>query len=280
MDLMVWARAGAGLAGALGLASLLGCVGTPTPLAPWVEGSLGLPHHGVLTGGAKLRSEGPGFERFRSDDIRWANPRLVGSIERAAAQVARERPGGEPLIVADLSAEHGGPIVRHRSHRNGRDGDLLFYVSTPDGRPKKSPGFVRFGADGLAETPEHGFVRFDVDRNWRLVRALVTDPEASIQYIFVARWIEALLVEHALAAGEPLETVWRAQVVLRQPGDSAAHDDHFHVRIACTPDEAARGCAEGGPQRPWLPTAAAPTLSDDHVLAALFDGGQEPLASP
>jgi penicillin-insensitive murein endopeptidase len=119
-------------------------------------------------------------------------------------------------------------------------------------------------------------VRFDVDRNWRLVRSLVENPEAAIQYIFVARWLEALLVEHALAQGVDLETVWRAQVVLRQPSDSAAHDDHFHVRIGCPPEEAVAGCEGGGPHRPWVPRPDPPPLDDDQILAALFDGGDEP----
>lgn len=253
-----------------------GCFGMPNPLAPAVDGSVGLPHRGVLTGAAALPKEGPGFRRLRDNDIRWGNPRLVGSIQRAAAAVSSARPGGEPLLVADLSAKHGGPVPRHRSHRTGRDADILFYATTPDGRPVTSPGFVRFGRDGLADAGERRFVRFDVERNWRFVRALMTDPEASIQFIFVARWIEALLIEQALASGEDLETVWRAQVVLRQPGDSAAHDDHFHIRIACTPDEAARGCEGGGPHRAWLPLPEPPPLDDRAILAALFDGDEEP----
>ena len=55
--------------------------------------------------------------------------------------------------------------------------------------------------------------------------------------------LEALLIEHARAAGEPAQLVWQAQNVLHQPGDSAPHDDHFHLRIACSDPEAAAGCA-------------------------------------
>lgn len=246
-----------------------GCFGMPSPLAPAVDGSVGLPHLGVLTEGVALPKKGRGFRRLRTNDVRWGNPRLVGSIQRAAARVRQER-GGPSLLVADLSARRGGKIPRHRSHRTGRDGDLLFYALTPDGRAIESPGFVHFGADGLAEADKGRWVRFDVDRNWRLVRALVTDPDAAIQYMFVARWLEALIIEHALATEHDLETVWRAQVVLRQPGDSAPHDDHFHIRIACTPEEAARGCQGGGPQRPWLPRPTPPPMSDDAILAALL----------
>ena len=60
--------------------------------------------------------------------------------------------------------------------------------------------------------------------------------------------------------------------VLRQPGDSFAHDDHIHMRIACTPEEAVQGCLRGGYRWPWLPSLPQPPKeTDDALLAALFD---------
>jgi penicillin-insensitive murein endopeptidase len=262
------------LAASLALA-LAGCLGLPNAAAPYLGGSVGLPHAGVLTGGEKLPDRGPGFRRFRSDEIRWGNPRLVRAITRAAARVAEERPGGPPLIVADLSAKEGGGIPRHRSHRSGRDADLLLYAMTPSGVPVESPGFVAYASDGFAPSAD-GFVRLDVERNWLLVKALVSDEEAQVQFLFVARWVEALITEHAIARGEDDELVWRAAVVMRQPGDSAAHADHFHLRIGCTVAERAAGCAGGGPDRPWWPAAESATMSDAELLDALFDGGAEP----
>lgn len=249
-----------------------GCWTAPTPLAPDSAGSVGLPHHGVLTDGAKLAQRGPGYRRFRRDAIRWGNPRLVAAIERAAAAVEEARPGGAPLVVADLSAERGGQIPRHRSHRTGRDADLLFYVVSPDGRPLDNPGFYDFGPDGLAETSARRktFVRLDVDRTWLLVRSLTMDPEAQVQWLFVARWLEALLVEHALALGEPDEVVARAQHLLHQPSDSFPHADHIHVRIACSDEEARRGCRGGGYRWRWLPRPEPHVPSDAELMAALL----------
>src|SRR5262245_11601543 len=89
---------------AAGLAAAgAGCLGAPTPLAPNVRGSVGEPFHGVLTEGMSLRQMGEGFKRLRDDDMRWGNPRLVHAVMRAALAVARARPGGEPLIVGDMS---------------------------------------------------------------------------------------------------------------------------------------------------------------------------------
>ena len=68
--------------------------------------------------------------------------------------VARARPGGARLMIGDMSARCGGEASGHHSHRTGRDADLLIYVTTPDGRPSRRPGFVRFGPDGLGRGRE------------------------------------------------------------------------------------------------------------------------------
>lgn len=252
----------------------VGCVGAPSPLAPELHGSIGLPHQGVLTNGVPLPQHGEGFRRLRRDDRRWGNPRLVRAIEHAAAEVARERPGGAPLVIGDLSARGGGHSSGHHSHRNGRDADLLFYITTPSGRPVASPGFVLFGPDGLAKVKSDDgktrYVRIDLEREWLLVKALVTSPEANVQWLFCAHWLEAMIIEYARARGEDPELVWYAESVLLQPGDSAAHDDHLHFRVACTPDEAVAGCLGGGPYWPWIPQLPqlAPE-SDDELVAAI-----------
>ncbi len=259
--------------GAVLLLLLSGCWSAPTPLAPAVGGSVGEPHKGVLTGAAELPDRGDGYKRLRDDDIRYGHPRLVAAIERAAARVAAQRPGGAPLVVADLSAKQGGRIAKHRSHRSGRDADILFYVQSPDGRSLENPGFYRFGADGLAlhDPRRMQFVMLDVDRTWLFVEALTEDHEALIQWMFVARWIEALLMEHARSRGVDTELLRRAAHILRQPGDSFPHDDHFHIRIACAREEYARGCSGGGYRWDWLPEPPKPPgLSDDALISLLL----------
>ncbi|MCC6553911.1 MAG: penicillin-insensitive murein endopeptidase [Polyangiaceae bacterium] len=271
--------------------ALAGCVAQlPTPLAPALRGSIGVPHDGVVTGAAELPKQGEGYVLLRSKGARWGNPRLVAAIQAAARDVARARPGGAPLVVGDLSAQRGGRIHGHRSHRTGRDADLLFYLLTPDGRSSRSPGFLRFAPDALAEVaptkdapaPSAGadFLRLDVERNWLLVKALVASEQANVQWLFVARWIEALIIEYALARGEDPELVWQAESVLLQPGDSAAHDDHIHMRVACTPDEAVAGCLGGGPYWPWLPALPQLTPQRDIEMVTALVGDLLPGAAP
>lgn len=254
---------------------LLGCFGTPSPLAPGLRGSVGLPNQGVLTEGVLLPESGPGFERYRQADSHyWGLPRLVAAIERAAAIVEETEPGGAPLYVGDLSSRFGGKIPNHASHRTGRDVDLLYYVTNVYGQSLKSPGFVNIGGDGLAADPaNHNFVRLDVDRQWQLTRALLTDSNVDLLWLFVSRDIEALLVQHARALGEPATLVWRAEQLLHQPRDSAPHDDHMHVRIACTTAEMPQGCEGGGPHWPWFPQVSPwDNLGADSLTAIASDG--------
>jgi len=179
-------------------------------------------------------------------------------------------------LVGDLSAREGGRLTGHASHRTGRDVDLLFFTLTLEGEPLESPGFVRFGPDGLSRLPdERGgvkYVRFDVAREWLLVKALLTSEEANIQWLFMSAPLEALLVQYALAAGETPELVWRAETVLLEPSDSLPHDDHIHARTACLPGEAVTGCEGGGPYWPWMPRlpSGLPPETDHSLLMALL----------
>ena len=237
------------------LSSLSACFSTPTPLAPGLHGTVGVPNRGVLTESEELPARGEGFVRYRPLSTHYfGRPRLVHALEDAAASVALRAPGGAPLAIGDLSAKTGGRIPGHDSHRTGRDVDLLFLVTTPAGVPVPSPGFVRFESDGLARLPDSAdYVRLDVDREWWLLRSLLTSPEIGVQFLFVCHEIEALLIDHARALGEPDTLLWQAETVMLEPSDSLRHDDHVHLRIACSPDEASAGCSGGGPRWQWLP---------------------------
>lgn len=232
-----------------------------------------MPHRGVLTESAELPHEGEGFKWLRQDDRHHGLPRFVQSIERAAATVARERPGAM-LSVGDLSARNGGQLLPHFSHRNGRDADLLLYMTTLEGAPVESPGFIHVGPDGLAwDEKGKRFLRVDVERTWLLVKTLVEDPDARVQWIFANRNLEAILVQWARARGESGDTVVRAMEVMHEPHPGGAHDDHLHVRTACSPMEMVAGCEPNGPSRPWivaLDRAFSDDSSDWELLEAIF----------
>lgn len=248
----------------------VGCAGSPTPLHPHLQGSVGFPHSGVQTGSIELPVAGPGFVRFRPlERVYWGQPQLVNAMVSVSHRVETRFDGGPPIVFGDVSARSGGLIPRHNSHRSGRDIDILWSLMTPDGRPVRSPGFIKLAPDGLAVDPSNGrFYRLDVERQWQVIRGLLTDETALVQWLFCATWIESMLIEYARALGEPDELIWRAQMVLLQPADSLPHDDHLHLRVACSPEQAVTGCMGGGPHWEWLPPL--PVL-DELTIAELAE---------
>jgi penicillin-insensitive murein endopeptidase len=261
---------------------LAACARAPSPLTPAWQGSIGTASRGVLAGGVELPRDG-GLSWLRNDDRHWGLPRFTDAIARAARVVARVRPGA-PLYTGDLSTRSGGgPLPPHFSHRSGVDADLLFYVTTLEGASVDSPGFVHFGADGIArDESTRRWMRLDVEREWLLVKALIEDPMARLQWIFVSDVVQAMLVEWAIARGDSTETIRRAQEVMCEPHPGGVHDDHVHVRTACSPDEIVAGCEPSGPARAWLSHDApsADERSEDLALALLRPLATSGTASP
>ncbi len=253
----------------LSLSASFGCIHAPSPLTPGVEGSVGYPHRGVLVRGAELPQQGPGYVWLRGDDRHFAIARFVSTIVHAAAMVEALRPGAH-LGIGDLSKRDGGTLLPHLSHRSGRDADLLLYMETLDGTPVVSPGFIHVEADGLARD-ESGkrFLRFDVAREWILVRTLLLDREARVQWLFCNHNVKAILLDWGAARGESGELLRRADETLHEPKPGGLHDDHIHVRTECGPGEVASGCEVWGPHRDWLSPTAPPDarLPSDAELA-------------
>jgi penicillin-insensitive murein endopeptidase len=258
-----------------------------TACLPWAAvrgdagGSLGTASSGMLAGGEELEERGEHHRFYRAGARRHATAELAGLVRRSAARVAAAHPGSI-LLVGDISAEHGGFIGGHASHRSGRDVDFAFFLATPAGEPR--PGFPlprldRLGAGVRDDEP----CRFDDARNWELVEALITDPRAEVQWIFVSRGLKARLLSHALRRERDPELIERAASVLHQPGDSAWHDDHFHVRVYCPAAPGGEACLDTGPVWPWVAGRAAagkPRWDDDGLvdfaLEGLADGADRP----
>lgn len=214
--------------------------------------SIGTATHGFVVEDARLPLEGPHHRVLAVQAARGLNcgtDELVSGILRAAKLVARKHPGAI-LPVANMGRCGGGDICWSVSHNSGRDVDLGFYLVGPDGSQHVPDQLVVVGRDGTGmegETP----LRFDTARNWQVVRALLTDPNVSIQWMFVSRDLRKRLLDHAEATGESANLVARAAEVMAQPGRSRPHNDHFHVRIYCPKDDLFEGCRDSGSNRSW-----------------------------
>ena len=236
---------------------------------------MGTTSDGYLVEGESLRDRGEGFVRARAGEgTRFGTPRLIHALETAAASVEDRFGASSPLLIGDIGSEHGGHHLRHRSHRAGRDVDILFLQHDAEGWPiaGRAHHFSRFGFSSGDGTR----VYFDDARNWHLVRTLLTDASIDVQWIFCSRGIKSRLLRYAFLHEADADLLLRAAYVLQQPENALPHDDHFHLRIYCSEEGRATGCIDVGPRWPWLRPGLeevagrdGPGLDDAALLEAL-----------
>lgn len=211
--------------------------------------SQGTTSTGTLVRGVVVPMDGERLRVMRSHHERnrnFAARGLARALTDAADAVAKAYPDSV-VYLGDISAEGGGDLDGHKSHNCGRDADVAFFVKNAEGERVNLSSFVDFDAEGICCK---GKYRFDVERNWLFVKTLI-EHEHEAQYIFLYDPLKQLLISHAKSSGEPEALVEKAQSILRQPSDSARHDDHFHVRIFCTRRDVVEGCLNRGPRWPW-----------------------------
>jgi penicillin-insensitive murein endopeptidase len=263
--------------GTLLLAPLsLACVG-PGLLSDGSSVSVGNHATGALRHGRRLPPRGEGYlvpRRWLDRQRSFGTDELVELLVRASRKVHRAQPGAL-LGVADLSPRGGGSTPEHRSHRSGRDVDLLYYALDGRGKPVVPAEMLFFDRKGAvarpatqpATPPRRGAppppappepppdpsapATLDLPRTWAMVRALITDPQVSVQWIFVGRPIADLLLQHARRRREPAHILERAAAVMHQPSDAQTHMDHWHVRVFCAASDRSQGCKDRGPAR-WM----------------------------
>jgi penicillin-insensitive murein endopeptidase len=218
--------------------------------------SLGYTNAGRLVGGRLFR-ETPFMTRVhvhRKSKVSFALPNLLTVLNRAARTVARKFPGSV-LEIGELSRKDGGRITSHLSHQSGRDADVSFYLTDLDGSPIRAPRFLR--CQGTGDGRDDPTIRFDDQRNWEFVRALLEDPNEEVRQIFIYAPLRARLLAYAAKVKAPRQLRAKAAAAMMQPVNALPHDDHFHIRISCPADQLERGCAD-------LPLWRAPGSPDEY----------------
>lgn len=216
--------------------------------------SLGSSTRGQLVHGAYLAPVGDHWRiltRQRARHLNYGSDALIALIQDAAETVAAAHPESV-LLVGNIGAPHGGAIRYSVSHHNGKDADLAFYATDPDGVPVDAPDLLIFNDNGQSRAYQ-GYYRFDVARNWSLVEALINSRAAEIQYLFISNGLRKLLLDHAREIGAADALIAQAETLLRQPGVKAPHDDHLHIRIFCSMEDLMVGCEDFGAMHAWAP---------------------------
>ncbi|MBA3393537.1 MAG: penicillin-insensitive murein endopeptidase [Deltaproteobacteria bacterium] len=241
--------------------------------------SIGRPNRGRIVDGVRLPNRGDGFmtrSTWQTRGNRYGTDELVDLITAVSRRLVIKT-NGVRLVVADLSGRGGGESrLWHRSHQNGRDVDLLYFVRDADGKPVEPEVMHVFKPDGSAK--DGSGLHVDVPRTWHLVRELVTAPEATVQWVFMYEPIATKLLEYAQQSGEPEALIARARKALKQPGDSAPHNDHMHVRVYCSVADRAYGCQDIG-QRELLAEREAELAAQTDTIAAAFGGSGAPVTT-
>ncbi|HTM22806.1 MAG TPA: penicillin-insensitive murein endopeptidase [Kofleriaceae bacterium] len=213
--------------------------------------SWGPSNDGQLLSGAQLPRRGTGFympPEWSTRGNHFGTDEMIQLIVWTGRQLDVQEPG-LAVGIADLSPRGGGPSQWHRSHQTGRDCDIMFFAREAGGGPIRLTEMVRFDDAGRAVLSDGRQVLFDVRRNWLLVRTLLENPVARIQFLFISDGLKQLLLDHAEQIGEPESLIEYAGWVLGQPMGALPHDDHLHLRIYCSPDDLAAGCRDRGSQR-------------------------------
>jgi penicillin-insensitive murein endopeptidase len=216
--------------------------------------SVGPPNGGWLMGGRAMDLKSPSYRVLPSTAARnwnYGGEELVALLKRSAHAVAEQYPGAV-LRVGNMSRKSGGKIAPSQSHQSGRDVDLGLYCTNLDNVPVDPPGFPRFKPKNGALIDGSGQFLFDVERNWALVAAMLSDPKAKVQWIFLDTPLKYALIDYAIRTGATPERVEHAEKVIVRPNNSSPHANHFHVRIFCTARDLEYGCKDYGPEWGWV----------------------------
>ncbi len=203
--------------------------------------------------------------RQKERDLAYGTEGMAKLLARAAT--ALHDATKTKLFIGDVGKKGGGHIRYSVSHNAGRDADVAFSYLDARGAPVDPPDLVPLEKTGVSKD---GSLRFDAARTWITVRALVTSPDAEVQYLFISEPLKKKLLLYARDHKEKSDVVERAASVLGQPGGSAPHDDHLHVRIYCSERDVASGCVDTGripPEKRSFASARAERI--DHAVKEL-----------
>jgi penicillin-insensitive murein endopeptidase len=214
--------------------------------------SVGKASHGFIVDGARIPDKGEGFftrEIWRQRGVRYGTDEMVDFLTGVARRLYPKVNREARIVIADMSLRGGGPATLwHRSHQNGRDVDLLFFMRDASGKTMEADMmhvFDKTPDDRLLAKDGSG-VTIDIPRTWLFVKEMVTAHEAAVQWIFVYEAIAVKLVEYGTSINEPEAVVQRVRKTLLQPKDAMRHDDHMHVRLYCAVEDRPYGCKDQG----------------------------------
>lgn len=154
----------------------------------------------------------------------------ISEIVRAMDAYKVRFPEASPIMIGDVSFRTGRRITPHKSHQSGRDVDITFP------RKNEPPNYRWFHPIRAKE--------LDVPKTLWLLKAFIDGGQ--IEYIFVDRHFQRMLIQEAKRQGAPDEWIDAVFQYPKHSGTTAVirhargHRDHFHIRFKC--QETDRSC--------------------------------------
>ncbi|MGZ3695572.1 MAG: penicillin-insensitive murein endopeptidase [Bdellovibrionota bacterium] len=180
--------------------------------------------YGSLVTATQLPAQGEGFRRVRYEDQFWGTGMMISMIDRASAEFVTKHPDLF-VYVGAVAREHGGFFPPHKSHQSGLDADIP-YIGTK--------GFeTQLEKDGSVKKS------FLTEKNWDYYRLLMSQrifdngkEFPAVSMILVDPRLKTHFCEFAKTQNltSPLDLE-----ILRRMRPTEGHDDHFHLRLRCSP---------------------------------------------
>ncbi len=131
------------------------------------------------------------------------------------------------MWVHDLSLQNGRSIGEHRSHRNGTDADIAYTLNDFSGQTHFRNIIAGNQVRGLNTAAQWKWFKYTVSTGW-------------VDRIFVAAPIKREMCKFALRNAQSARDPWTHETLKRlvhryNSGELVTgHDNHFHLRIACS----------------------------------------------
>ena len=184
-------------------------VGLPYKNGSIVEANLG-PNFLALEGG-------PGFEKINPKrNHHYGSGLLVKLLEKSAVEFRKSYDPNSNIYINALSKRKGGRLGRHSSHQSGLDADIAYL--------DKEKGW-REVVDSKSQLAED----FDLERNFAYFKLLV--ETGYVNRIFVDKAVKLAMCQWA----EKNKQMDQSKEVLTHLRPYKGHDDHFHLRLKCSP---------------------------------------------
>ncbi|MBR57078.1 MAG: hypothetical protein CMH54_03370 [Myxococcales bacterium] len=230
---------------------LLVCILSPIAMATGPQ-SIAVGSHGggSVDGAVRVPVGDPWLRMLRKSRSRrydYGHSRVVGALMDVAQRYGTRTWPNRPLWLGNIGVRGGGKIRPSRSHQIGLDVDIVIPVLDP----RRHPPAIR-SVYPPSEEADPKIRTMDVNATWILVEEILRTPELDILWLFIARPLANVLIEHAIRERADPDIVLRAILLLHQPSDSRSHDDHLHLRVGCSMDDRLAGCVNSGPRWSWV----------------------------